>query len=215
MNKQSVNKQSVKAIILAGGRDFGRCPVASRLPMTLWPVAGKSVLERLLGHLAKQGIKQVVICSNGNGLLLQQSIRVDNHLELMSFLDDKLPSGTAGCVRDATSDEADALLLVLSASIINPPKIDVLTSAHRNGQSDLTVMFNPTPRNGQQAAEVSGIYICEASVLEHIPKEGYFDIKESLIPEMLRAGKTVLRRWLRKYRCLILLPLVDHFWELD
>jgi exosortase len=39
--------------------------------------------------------------------------------------------------------------------------------------------------------EATGIYICETSVLEHIPKEGYFDIKEGLIPAMLRDGRTV------------------------
>jgi hypothetical protein len=44
MYKEFVNKQAVKVIIPVGHRDFGRCPVASRVPMALWPVAEKSVL---------------------------------------------------------------------------------------------------------------------------------------------------------------------------
>ncbi|MBA7665674.1 UTP--glucose-1-phosphate uridylyltransferase [subsurface metagenome] len=190
MYKQVVNKQNAKAIILAGSRDFGRCPLASRLPTALWPVTGKSVLEQLLQHLSRQGVKQAVICSNGDGSLLVESIHANNHLEL-EFLDEQLPSGTAGCIRDAASGETDELLLVLPASMICPPKIDMLISAHREGQSDLTVMFNPRHGNSKMLGEAAGIYICETSVLEHIPKEGYFDIKEGLIPELLRAGKSV------------------------
>ncbi|MHC4461906.1 MAG: exosortase [Planctomycetota bacterium] len=151
---------------------------------------GKSALEHLLRHLSRQGIKEAVICSSGDGSLLTESIHANNRLEL-EFLDELLPVGTAGCIRDAASDETDALLVVFPAGIISPPKIDVLINAHRDGKSDLTVIFNPGHGNGKTLGETTGIYICEISVLEHIPKEGYFDIKEGLIPEMLRAGKTV------------------------
>ncbi len=190
MYKQVVNKQNVKAVILVSGRDFGRCPLASHLPTALWPVVGKPVLGCLLTSLADQGIKQAVICYNSDGSFLAESIRADNRLEL-KFLDESLPMGTAGCIRDAANGETDSLLLVFPASLICPPKIDMLINAHRDGKSDLTVVFNAVHRNGKQTGEAAGIYICETSVLEHIPKEGYFDIKEGLIPEMLRAGKTV------------------------
>ena len=195
--KQPVKKQKIKAVILVGICDFGRCPMASHLSTALWPVVGKPVLEHLLVHLANQGIKQVVICSNSDGSLLAESIHADNRLEL-KFLDESLPVGTAGCIRDAASGETDALdsrkagaLLVFPASLICPPKIDMLISAHRDGQSDLTVMLNPGGPNGTQMGQASGIYICNPAILQHIPEGGYFDIKEGLIPEMLRAGKTI------------------------
>ncbi len=184
------SKKQIKAIILVGSRDFGRCSLASRLPTALWPVVGKPVLECLLTSLSDQGIKQTTICSNGDGSLLEESIHIDNRLEL-NFLDEPLPTGTAGCIRDATGDETDVLLLVFPAGIIRPPKIDVLIKAHRDGQSDLTMMLNPGCGNDKSLGEPAGIYVCETSVLKHIPKAGYFDIKEGLIPEMLRAGKTV------------------------
>jgi len=182
--------QSIKAIILVGGRDFGRCPLTSKLSAALWPVLGKPVLERLLTSLADQGIRQAVICSNGNGSQLEKLIHADSRLEL-KYLDEALPAGTAGCIRDAADIETDALYLVFSAGIICPPVIDVLIKAHRDGQSDLTVMFNPINKNGELQGEPAEIYACETSVLKHIPKAGYFDIKEGLIPEMLRAGKTI------------------------
>ncbi len=193
------NKNQIKVIILVGSRDFGRCLLTSRLLTALWPVAGKTALEHLLTSLADQGVKHATICSNGDGSLLAESIHADNGLEL-KFLDEQLPSGTAGCIRDATRPEAGIsdfrfqisdLLIVFPAGMVNPPKIDELIKAHREGQSDLTVMFNPGCPNGKSLGEPAGIYVCNSAIVEHIPKAGYFDIKEGLIPEMLRAGKTV------------------------
>ncbi len=193
------SKQNIKAIILAGSRDFGRCLLASRLPTALWPVAGNTALEHLLTSLAGQGIKQATICSNGDGALLAESIHADNLLEL-KFLEEPLPVGTAGCIREATRPEAGIsdfrfqisdLLIVFPAGMVNPPTIDVLIKAHRDGQSDLTVMFNPGGANNKSLGEPTGIYICNPNIVEYTPKAGYFDIKEGLIPEMLRAGKTV------------------------
>ncbi|MHC4324652.1 MAG: exosortase [Planctomycetota bacterium] len=182
--------KSIKAIILVGSRDFGRCPIASRLPTALWPVAGKPVLERLLCHLADQGIKQAVICGNGASSLLDKSYPGDDRLTL-SFFDETLPMGTAGCIREGFSDETEELLMVFPAGIVSPPKIDVLIKAHHDGKSDLTVLLNPCRQDSGDMSEASGIYVCNPGILEYIPKAGYFDVKEGLIPKMLHAGRTV------------------------
>lgn len=182
--------QNVKAIILVGARDFGRCPLASRLPTALWPIVGRPVLERLLSHLADQGIRRAVVCSNGEGPILAESICADSRLEL-TFFDESLPVGTAGCIRHAVGDVTDELLLVFPANIACPPEIDVLINEHARGGSDLTVMLNPNSENSTLSGQASGIYICNSDILQHIPKVGYSDIKEGLIPEMLRARKTI------------------------
>ncbi len=181
---------NVKAVILMGGRDFGRCPLASRVPTALWPVAGKPVLERLLCHLADQEVRQVTLCSNGESSHLAEFICADKRLEV-TLLDEPLPVGTAGSLRGVAADGTKDLLLVFPASIVFPPQVDVLVKAHREGQSDLTVMLNPDRQDNPNGGQASGIYVCSPSVLEHIPEAGYFDIKEGLIPEMLRAGKSV------------------------
>jgi len=183
-------KQNIQIIILAGQRDFGCCSIMANLPNALWPVAGKPVLEHLLGHLASQGVNQVIICSIGNSSLLKESVHLDNKTNV-KFIDEQLPTGTAGCIRNATCYETDSLLLVLPANMTCPPKINSLISVHRESHSDLTVVFNPVSGNGNLLGEPAEIYVCESSVLEHIPNEGYFDIKEGLIPEMIRAGKTI------------------------
>lgn len=189
-HKQSDNKQNIEAIILAGSRDFGRCPLASRLPTALWPVAGRPAIEQLLWHLWHQGIKQATVCSNGEASLLQQSIGSISSMRL-KFLDESLPVGAAGCIRDAADSDTNSLFLVFPAGITSPPNIDMLVRAHQSGKSELTVMLEPVPENGEPRSHPSGIYVCQPSILEYIPQKGYCDIKETLIPALLGAGKTV------------------------
>ncbi len=190
MHEHSGKKLNIKAIVLAGSRDFGRCPLASRLPTALWPVMGRPVLEHLLWYLSGQGIEEAVICSNGDESLLRRSIARPDCMQI-KFLDEELPAGTAGCIRDAAEGDASTLFLVLRAVTTRPPGINELIRAHRAGKSDLTVMFEPDCENGNLKNLCSEIYICGNSVLKHIPKEGYCDIKEGLIPAMIRAGGTV------------------------
>ena len=109
----------------------------------------------------------------------------------MIFFDEQLAVGTAECIRDAAGSEDDALVLVLPASMVDPPTIDTLINAHRDGGSDLTVMLSPDYGNDKMPGKVVGIYVCNSRFLQCIPRTGYFDIKGGLIPEMLCAGKTI------------------------
>jgi len=190
MRKHHINKQNIKAIILAGSYTFGRDLLASRLPTALWPVAGKPAIEHLLCHLSRQGIKQATVCSNGDAVLLKESIAPISSIQL-KFMDEPLPLGTAGCIRDTSNGGKDELFLVFPATVLTPPNIDTLIRTHQANKSDLTVMLEPDVRNGNSGNHASGIYICEHSILEYVPKEGYCDIKEGLIPTMLRLGKTI------------------------
>jgi exosortase len=182
--------RNAKAIILVGNRDFGRCPIASRLPTALWPIAGKSALEHLLSHLVEEGIKQAVICGSDASSLLGNKNFTDDRLTL-SFFDESLPVGTAGCIREAVSDGSEELLVVFPAGIVCPPKIDVLIKAHQEGGADLTVMLNPYSYEVMDIVDASGIFICNSDVVKHIPEAGYFDIKEGLIPKIIQDGGTV------------------------
>ncbi|MHC4361073.1 MAG: exosortase, partial [Planctomycetota bacterium] len=82
-------------------------------------------------------------------------------------------------------------LIVFQAQTMLPPDINMLINAHKKVRADLTVMLNPPYTNHLTRYNLPGIYICQPTVLDHIPKQGYYDIKEGLIPAMLRAGATV------------------------
>ena len=191
MYKQINSNSAVKIIILAGNRDFGREAIASRISAGMWPVIDKPAMKRLIHNLAGQGIKDITICSNSDRMLPERTIGIRNEPGLeLRFLNEELPAGTAGSIRDAAKKQEHDLFLILPAAMIHPPQISLLIDAHQKQGADLTVVFNPG-MSPEERGEAANIYVCNPSVLECIPEEGYYDIKEGLIPEMIRLGKQV------------------------
>jgi exosortase len=189
-DKASFDETRIRTVVLVGGQDFGRCLLASRLPLALWPVGGKPMLERLLRHLAGEGIRSVALCCGENVSSLVGAVRTDGWLAVRQVVEE-LSSGTAGCLRDAVAADPGDLILVLSGSMVCPPSIRDLVDAHAGNQADLTVVFNPDPSGESSHGASAEIYLCRPDVLKHVPAGGYCDIKEGLIPAILRAGGTI------------------------
>lgn len=181
---------AVRAIVLVGGRDFGRCPLAARLPAALWPIGDRPALVRLLDHLVKEGIDRATVCCDASLTPDVTSVCRDSRLAV-TVMAEELISGTGGCLRDAASSDPGELFLVLSASMAAPPPIGTLVDAHRSGGADLTVVFNPGRPDGESPGPSAEIFLCGPRVLSHIPSGGYSDIKEGVIPAVLRAGGMV------------------------
>lgn len=189
MNCNCGNAETVSAVVLAGSRDFGRCPIASRLPVALWPVLGQSALERVVRCLNVQGIRDACVCSEEDAGYFK-SLSANASGMTLKFFEESLRVGTAGCIRDALSKGSEGLIVVLPAAIVRPPDVKELVCAHIEQKAGLTAVLNPGCEETLPPTS-SGIYICSRAVMEHIPDEGYCDIKEWLIPELLRCGKVV------------------------
>jgi len=188
LHKKSTHQ--IKAVILIGPRDFGRCPVASRLQRALWPVVDKPVLQHLIENISSQGVNKFVICCQGDSGEIRRSLTMSDSIEI-EFLDESLPRGTGGCVLDAAGAGNDELLFVFSASMFTPPDISTMADIHRSAGSDMTILFSRKFESDGPIDETSEAYICGNSILEHIPQAGYCDIKEGLIPKLVQAGKTI------------------------
>lgn len=190
MPREAMAGLDIRTVVLVGRRDFGRCPLAARLPTALWPIAGRPVLERLLQHVANEGIRRVTVCCGKDASDSIEAIRTDSRLS-MDLVTEELSSGTAGCLRDAVVADPGDLIMVLSGSMVCPPSIGGLIEAHTAGGADLTIAFNPGSPEGLLRGPSAEVYLCRPEVLKHIPGGGYSDIKEGLIPSILRAGGTV------------------------
>lgn len=191
MTTRAYSIDDVKAVILVGGRDFGRCPTASRLNRALWPVAGKPAVQHLIEIIADQGVRRFVLCCENRADQVRQTLHLPAHLDVR-FLEETMPRGTAGCLRDAAEPGRDELLVVFQACTLLPPDMSEMIRAHREGKSEMTVFFNPSPDADEVLLQDAQLYIAEPSVLEHIPEVGYCDIKEGLVPALVTAGKPIV-----------------------
>jgi exosortase len=180
----------VRVVVLVGGRDFGRCSLGAHLPTALWPLADKPVLAHLLDHLAEAGFRRLAVCCAKDDSAAVEAVCRDAPLEAVPVVEE-LTAGTAGCLRDAVASHPGDLILVLSGSMLAPPIIEDLIEAHQAGGSELTMVFNPGRGRETGPGRPAEIYLCRPEILHHIPHGGYSDIKEGLIPSILRAGGTV------------------------
>jgi exosortase len=180
----------VRAVVLVGGRDFGRCPLAAHRPTGLWPLGDEPVFARLLAHLARAGFARVAVCCAQDDAAAVEAVCRDVPLETVLVVEE-LTAGTAGCLRDAVGSDPGDLILVLSGSMAAPPPITDLIEAHQAHGADLTIVFNPGRGGATSLGGPAEIYLCRPGILPHIPRGGYADIKEGLIPSLLRAGGTI------------------------
>jgi len=180
----------IRTVVLVGGRDFGRCPLAARLPAALWPIADRPALAHLLDHLADEGLAGATVCCPGDVAADVESACRDSRLTVR-ILVEELINGTGGCLRDAVTPDSQGPILVVSGSMAVPPSIADLIDAHESSGADLTVVFNPASQDATQPGAAAEIFVCRPQVLERIPCGGYSDIKEGVIPAILRAGGTI------------------------
>lgn len=183
-------RRDIRTVVLVGRQDFGRCPLAAQLAMALWPILGKSALERLLDHLAQEGIRSAVVCSENDISKYLEPVRDRGEIAITS-LTEELTGGTAGCLRDAVGSDPGDLIMVFSGSMASPPSVQTLIEAHESSGADLTIVFNPGQPDARQPGPPAEIYLCKPDVLRLIPAGGYSDIKEGLIPAILRTGGVV------------------------
>ena len=178
------------AVILLGGRDFGRCPIATERPRALWPLVEKSVLEYQVAHLAPLGVTHVVICAGADTPVPREAIAASVDGVSFEFVTDRMPRGSAGCIRDAVENIQDGPVLVIEGGVFWIPNSRDVIDLHRASGARLT-LFTLRRSGDASQAQSAGVYVCEPSALEAVPDDGYWDLKEQFIPGLLRSGAEV------------------------
>lgn len=190
MKIKTYQLENIKAVILVGDPDFGRCKLATRLNRALWPIAGRPVLQRLIEHIANQGIQRFVICCSIGAQEVQAALDIPDYLDV-EFQLEQLPRGTAGCIRDAADPAQDELIFVFPAALLTPPDLHELITAHRDKMGIMTIFFKPSNSSEEKIGKDAQIYICEPEIMNCIPSQGYSDLKENLVPTLVQKGETI------------------------
>jgi exosortase len=181
---------NIRVVVLVGRLDFGRCALAARSPTALWPVPDRPALELLLDRLIRDGVERVVVCC-GEEVLADVERVCRPFGEGVRLLQEDLAVGTAGCLRDAVGADPGDVVAAVSGSMISAPSVRELVEAHQSSGAAMTMVFNPAIADATTIGGPAEIYLCKAETLSRIPRGGYSDIKEGLIPAILAAGGTI------------------------
>jgi NDP-sugar pyrophosphorylase family protein len=186
----------MKAVVLAGGQEFGQCPLSRQAPRALWPLADRPIIEHVLGALRQAGIGQMAISANGRTHDIMDILGHHPSPDVtIHYNEDCLPRGAAGCIKDCEEWLGkETFIVVHGACLLLNVDFWHLIEEHRASGAALTVAATTDDEDSSErtlSLKPTGIYVCEPSILEHIKKRGYQDMKEQLIPRLVQQGLKV------------------------
>jgi NDP-sugar pyrophosphorylase family protein len=200
----------VKAVLLAAGHGLRLRPLTRTIPKILVDVGGRTLLERQLEYLARNGVTQVVLKTHHLGEQVASSLRTIRPPLAVQISHEERLSGTAGALRALAADLTDTFI-VLYGDVITDADLVGMVALHRARQAIATLACYLAPatpdkgllrvdEDGKVAAFVekrvttsepawinAGLYVLEPAVLEYI-RGSTPDFGHDVFPLMLRSG---------------------------
>jgi lipopolysaccharide/colanic/teichoic acid biosynthesis glycosyltransferase/NDP-sugar pyrophosphorylase family protein len=228
----------MNAILLAGGQDTHLVPLVHRAPKALLPVVNRPMVEHLLLHLKKNGIRNVALAVNGHGEAYRKLLGDGSELGMrITYSHESAPRGTAGCLLPLADFIGNDPFLVIHGSLFLDANLRDLVESHVRSAAAATVGVHATPRgardwhrvelevgegsrvNGIKTRDQSpesqptrvpvGVYVFDPSVLSAIEPGIYYDIKEQLLPRLRAEGHLIVAKGIGGY-CKNILELKDY-----
>jgi len=126
------------AILLAGGLGTRLRPVVSDVPKAMAPVQGKPFLAHLLEHLARQGIRDVILGVGYKKELIKNYFGGSYGPVRIRYSQEEEPLGTGGALRKAMHRVEDAAF-VLNGDTFFDIDLRALRKEHRETGADITI----------------------------------------------------------------------------
>lgn len=201
--------------MLVGGFGTRLRPLTLTTPKQMLPIAGRPMIEWVVGRLAQFGVDEVV---------LSLGYRPDAFIEAypdqvcagvpIRYVTEPEPLGTAGAVRFAALEAGlDEAFLVLNGDVLTDLDVAELVAFHRERGAEGTIALHrvddpsafgvvPTDEHDRVTAFVekpprdeaptdlinAGTYVLEPSVVDRIPDGRQVSIERETFPALVEAG---------------------------
>lgn len=181
-----------RGVVLAGVHAWGADPLDSVVCRPLWPIMGRPLIRYGVDWLANNGVSNVVICANSNTRHVRAELGEGSAECTLTYYEDHLPRGPAGCVRDAAG-ESNRLVIAVEGTNVPSFSLAEIHEHHHKTNAALTVAVAPNAARTLRRPTLrpAGVYIFSPQVLDEIGSAGYHDIKEGIIPRIRAAGGRV------------------------
>jgi NDP-mannose synthase len=205
-------EDSVRAVILAGGRGRRLEPYTSVLPKPLMPVGDRAIVEIIVDRLVECGIADITLCVGYLAHLIESVLNGRPRGADVTYVHEDSPLGTAGPLR--LVEGLDQTFLVMNGDLLTDLRFDDLVDLHRRagnavtiatherrnvvdygvlhtepGESPRLVAYEEKPESKLLVS--MGVYVMEPEALDRIPESGYFDfphLVQALLDEGLPVG---------------------------
>lgn len=200
----------MNAIILAGGRGTRLAPLTDLTPKPLLEVAGRPILDYVVGQLIRYGFREIVFTA---GYLAEQIERRANQYKDIKAvcIAEKEALGTAGAVKNAEKYLGDTFV-VMSGDCISDIDLSAMLAAHKRKNADITIAsaavkdptlygvisagsdgriidFHEKPKDASFGTTVNaGVYVVSKRALSGIERGVFYDFSKQLFPKLLPLG---------------------------
>lgn len=178
----------VHGIILAGAYPDGHCALDQLTPRPLLPVAQQPLITYALRWMRSGGLRRATICANSAARAIRTHLGPAAFDMRLEYREDWSPRGPAGCVRDAGAQTDADTFVVADGTAVPVVDIQELLEAHRASEAAITVVVGA---DSAGRLRPTGVYVFDRWAFHFIPEEGFYDIKEKLIPRLYAAGEHV------------------------
>ena len=166
------------------------------LPRALLPLPDRTIIGDIVNKLRSSFSGSCTVCVNGSADLYRKHFgteKVDS--DSIHFIEDKLPRGTAGCIKSSEPHLTGQDFFVIGGSVWLEDDPAWMLEEHRRQGNALTIYCIPHQVIARGGADTrlrpAGIFCCTPQVLDYIQANGYQDVKEQLIPALTRDGLRV------------------------
>uniref|UniRef100_A0A7V4E677 Phosphoglucomutase n=1 Tax=candidate division WOR-3 bacterium TaxID=2052148 RepID=A0A7V4E677_UNCW3 len=206
----------MKCIVMAGGFGTRIRPLTMSIPKPMLPLVNKPILERIVSHLKKNGIEDLIM------LLYFQPEVIKNYFGdgadfgvKITYVVPQEDYGTAGACKMAEDYLGDEeRILIISGDLLTDYNLKAMMDFHEKKKAMVTigltrvsdplqfgivitdensriVKFLEKPTWGEVFSDTinTGIYLLNREVFEYIPKGTAFDYSKDLFPMLLRENK--------------------------
>ena len=203
----------MKAVVLVGGEGTRLRPLTDTMPKPLVPLVDRPILDHVLDHLARHGVREVVLSSS----YLEEKFRdfLGRRREpRITWITEAEPLGTGGAIVHALGAlDTDEPFLALNGDILTDLDLTALVARHRERErrsrrSRCTTsrtrdrsVWSPTDPDGrvlefrEKPAEPipgdvnAGTYVLEPAALEGWTAGANVSIEREIFPRLIADGR--------------------------
>jgi dTDP-glucose pyrophosphorylase len=205
------NNINIPVVIMAGGIGSRMKPLTNVLPKALIPIGDKTILEKIMDFFSEQGCNKFYISINHKSDMIKYYISGQkNEIYNIEYIEEDKFLGTAGSL-SLLKEKIQSTFFVSNCDILIDQDLEDILNFHNSNNNEITIvaaMVNfkipygvlETNNNGHLLNIIekpdyffkinTGLYVCEPSILEHIPLNQVYDITD-LIQNLLFMNKNI------------------------
>ena len=200
----------LRAVVMAGGQGSRLQPLTQDLPKPMLPIAGRPLMERIIGQLRNVGIRDVHVTTHYRAEKIMEHFGNGEAFGVqINYINEDQPLGTGGAL--GLIAKPTGPLLVVNGDVLTELDFRSMLTFHQEHSASLTVAvrkyelqvpYGVIECDGVIAKRLqekprmelfvnAGIYLLEPSVFNYIDAHAHMNMTD-LIQRLLDAGERVV-----------------------